>query len=65
MREALAVRKFMERAKFLMRSKELTEEEVFKLIQQQGMDFRKSRHEITEAILLAGELDRRVENHRG
>ena len=48
-----------------MRSKKLTEEEVFKLIQQQSIDFRESRREITEAILLAGELDRRVEKYRG
>ena len=66
MQEALAVRKLMERAKgYLMRSKKLTEEEAFKLIQRQSMDFRKSMREIAEAVLLAGELDHRVEKQRG
>jgi signal transduction protein with GAF and PtsI domain len=66
MQEALAVRKIMERAKgYLMRSKKLTEEEAFKLIQRQSMDFRKSMREIAEAVLLAGELDQRAEKHRG
>ena len=52
MQEALAVRKLMERAKgYLMRSKKLTEEEAFKLIQRQSMDFRKSMREIAEAAL--------------
>jgi GAF domain-containing protein len=60
MQEALAVRKG-----YLMRSKKLTEEEAFKLIQRQSMDFRKSMREIAEAVLLAGELDQRAEKHRG
>jgi AmiR/NasT family two-component response regulator len=56
----------MERARgYLMRSKKLTEEEAFKLIQGQSVDFRKSMREITEAMILAGELDQRVEKHRG
>jgi signal transduction protein with GAF and PtsI domain len=64
MREALAVRKLMEWAKgYLMRSKKLTEKEVSKLIQRQSIDFRKSMREIAEAVLLAGELDQRVEKH--
>ena len=42
---------------YLMRSKKLTEEEAFKLIQGQGVDFRKSMREITEAMLLACELN--------
>ncbi|MBK5280549.1 MAG: GAF and ANTAR domain-containing protein [Nitrospiraceae bacterium] len=66
MQEALAVRKLMERAKgYLMRSKRLTEEEAFKLIQRQSMDLRKSMREIAEAVLLAGELDQRAEKQRG
>ncbi len=66
MQEALALRKLMERAKgYLMRSKKLTEEEAFKLIQRQSMDFRKSMREIAEAVLLAGELDQRAEKQRG
>ena len=66
MQEALAVRKLLERAKgYLMRSKKLTEEEAFKLLQRQSMDLRKSMREIAEAVLLAGELDERVEKQRG
>jgi AmiR/NasT family two-component response regulator len=65
MQEALAVRKLLDRAKgYLMRSKRLSEEEAFKLIQRQSMDLRKSMREIAEAVLLAGELDQRVEKHR-
>ena len=48
-----------------MRSRKLTEEEVFKLIQRQSMDFWKSMGELAEAWLLAGELGQRVENHQG
>jgi len=66
MQEALAVRKLLERAKgYLMRSKKLTEEEAFKLIQRQSMDLRKSMREIAEAVLLAGELEDRAEKQRG
>ena len=66
MREALAVRKLMERAKgYPMRSKKLTEEEAFTLNQRQSIDFQKSMREIAEAALLAGELDQRVEKLRG
>ena len=62
MQEALAVRKLMERAKgYLMRSKKLTEEEAFKLIQRQSIDLRKSMREIAEAIRSAGEMKERVE----
>lgn len=61
MQEALAVRKLLERAKgYLMRSKKLSEEEAFKLIQRQSMDLRKSMREIAEAILLAGEIEERA-----
>jgi AmiR/NasT family two-component response regulator len=64
MREALAVRKIMERAKsYLMCSKKLTREAAFKLIQRQSMGFRKSMRELAEAGLLAGELDQRFEKH--
>ena len=66
MQEALAVRKLMERAKgYLMRSKKLTEEEAFKLIQRRSMDLRKSMREIAEAVLLASELEERADRHRG
>lgn len=61
MQEALAVRKLLDRAKgYLMRSKKLSEEEAFKLIQRQSMDLRKSMREIAEAILLAGEIEERA-----
>ncbi len=61
MQEALAVRKLVEQAKgYLMRSKKLSEAEAFRLIQRQSMDMRKSMREIAEAILLAGQIDRRA-----
>jgi signal transduction protein with GAF and PtsI domain len=61
MQEALAVRKLLERAKgYLMKSKKLSEEDAFKLIQRQSMDLRKSMREIAEAILLAGEIEERA-----
>ncbi|MEX5219467.1 MAG: GAF and ANTAR domain-containing protein [Nitrospira sp.] len=61
MQEALQVRKLLERAKgYLMRSKKLSEEEAFKLIQRQSMDLRKSMREIAEAILLAGEIEEKA-----
>jgi AmiR/NasT family two-component response regulator len=47
-----------------MRSKKLTEEEAFKLIQRQSMDLRKSMREIAEAVLLAGEIEERAEKQR-
>jgi len=65
MQEALAVRKLLDRAKgYLMRSKKLTEEEAFRLIQRQSMDLRKSMREIAEAVLLAGEIEERAEERR-
>jgi GAF domain-containing protein len=65
MQEALAVRKTVERAKgYLMRSRKLTEEEAFRLIQRQSMGLRKSMREIAEAILLAGEIEERAEERR-
>jgi AmiR/NasT family two-component response regulator len=58
MQEALAVRKVVERAKgYLMRTRKLTEEEAFRLIQRQSMTLRKSMREVAEAILLAGEIE--------
>ena len=65
MQEALQVRKLLDRAKgYLMRSKRLSEDEAFKLIQRQSMDLRKSMREIAEAILLAGEIEERVGSRR-
>ena len=61
MQEALAVRKLLERAKgYLMRTKRLSEEDAFRLIQRQSMDLRKSMREIAEAILLAGDIEERA-----
>ncbi|MBI5854060.1 MAG: GAF and ANTAR domain-containing protein [Nitrospirae bacterium] len=58
MQEALAVRKLVEQAKgYLMRSKKLSEQEAFRLLQRQSMDLRKSMREIAEAVLLAGEIE--------
>ena len=65
MQEALAVRKLVERAKgYLMRSKKLSEEEAFRLIQRQSMDLRKSMREIAEAILLAEEIEERADRRQ-
>ncbi|MBP8117191.1 MAG: GAF and ANTAR domain-containing protein, partial [Nitrospira sp.] len=65
MQEALQVRKLLDRAKgYLMRSKRLSEEDAFKLIQRQSMDLRKSMREIAEAILLAGEIEDRADKRR-
>ena len=66
MQEPLAVRKLMEWARgYLMRSKKLTEEEAFKLIEGQGVDFWKSMRKITGAMFLACKLNQQVEKHRG
>ncbi len=60
MREALTVRKLVERAKgYLMHSRKLSEAEAFRLMQRQSMNMRKSMREIAEAIILAGELEGR------
>jgi len=65
MQEALAVRKLVEQAKgYLMRSKKLSEEEAFRLIQRQSMDLRKSMREVAEAILLAQQLEGRAGDDR-
>lgn len=62
MQEALTVRKVVERAKgYLMQSRKMTESEAFRLIQRQSMNMRKSMREIAEAIILAGELEGRIE----
>lgn len=56
-REALDVRKLVERAKgVLMSDKQISEEEAFGVIRRQSMNTRKSMKEIAEAIILASEL---------
>jgi response regulator NasT len=53
-REALSVRKLVERAKgLLMETQGLKEAEAFRRIQKLSMDTRKSMKEVAEAILLA------------
>lgn len=58
LKETLEVRKVMEKAKgVLMRRRNLSEEEAYKLIQKESMDRRKSIKEISEAILLMDTLE--------
>ena len=65
MQEALAVRKLLERAKgYLMRSKKLTEEEAFRLIQRQSMDLRKSMREMPKPSWLRENLKNGREKQR-
>jgi response regulator NasT len=53
-REALTVRKLVERAKgLLMETQGLKEAEAFRRIQKLSMDTRKSMKDVAEAILLA------------
>ncbi|MBI4744029.1 MAG: GAF and ANTAR domain-containing protein [Actinobacteria bacterium] len=57
MEEALETRKSVEKAKgILMKARNVSEEEAFKLIQKQSMNTRKSMKTIAEAIILATEL---------
>lgn len=52
-REALEVRKLVERAKgMLMKERHMSEEEAFQFVQKQAMNMRRSMREIAEAILL-------------
>ena len=65
MQEALEVRKLVERAKgYLMESRKLSEPEAFRLIQRQSMNLRKSMREVSEAIILAEELQTSVKDKR-
>ncbi len=58
MQEALTVRKLVERAKgYLMQSRTLSEADAFRVMQRQSMNMRKSMREISEAIILAAELE--------
>ncbi len=60
MKEALIVRKVVERAKgYLMHSRKLSEADAFRVMQRQSMNMRKSMREIAEAIILAAELEGR------
>jgi uroporphyrinogen-III synthase len=60
LKEALELRKAVEKAKgILMKRRNLTEDEAYKLIQRESMDRRKSIKEICEAILLMDQLEPR------
>lgn len=56
-KDELATRKVLERAKgILMRQESLSEEEAFRKIQKTSMDMRRSMREIAEAIILTSQL---------
>lgn len=58
LKDALELRKTVDRAKgILMTRKNLSEEQAYKLLQKESMDTRKSIKEITEAIILAEKLN--------
>lgn len=57
LKDALELRKTVEKAKgVLMKRRQVSEEEAYKLIQKESMDTRKSIKEISEAILLMDKL---------
>lgn len=57
LKEALALRKITEKAKgILMKKKQITEEEAYKLIQKESMNTRKSIKEVSEALIIADKL---------
>lgn len=57
LKEALELRKIVEKAKgVLMRRRQVSEEEAYKIIQKESMDTRKSIKEISEAVLLMDRL---------
>jgi AmiR/NasT family two-component response regulator len=56
-REALEVRKLVERAKgILMKETGMSEDEAYKTIHRKSMDTRKSMREIAEAVILTSEI---------
>lgn len=57
LKEALALRKIIEKAKgILMKKKHLTEDEAYKLIQRESMNTRKSIKDVSEALIIADKL---------
>lgn len=57
LKEALEIRKVVEKAKgILMKRKNISEEEAFKFIQKESMNKRKSVKEIADAIILANSI---------
>lgn len=55
--DELETRKLVERAKGILMRKGLAEEDAFRKIQKQAMDLRKSMKEISEAIILANQVE--------
>jgi len=54
LKEALQVRKLIEKAKgILMKKKGLSEDEAYRLLQKESMDTRKNLKEVAEAVILA------------
>ncbi|MFZ3385763.1 MAG: GAF and ANTAR domain-containing protein, partial [Candidatus Hydromicrobium sp.] len=59
--EELEARKKIERAKgILMKEEKLTEEQAYLKIQRYSMDHRKTMREVTEAIILAADMKKKV-----
>ncbi len=57
LKEALELRKLVEKAKgILMKKKNLSESDAYKILQKESMDNRKSLKEVAEAILLVDKL---------
>ena len=57
LKEALEIRKLIEKAKgILMRKKGITEVEAYRALQKESMDSRKSFREVAEAVILADKL---------
>lgn len=60
LKEALALRKLVEKAKgVLMKRRSLSEPEAYKLLQKEAMDERKSLKEVAEAVLLMEKFERK------
>src|SRR3989338_1794174 len=58
LKEALEMRKIIERAKgILMKRKNISEQEAYRQIQKESMDSRKSLKEVSEALILADRLN--------
>ena len=58
LKEALEMRKLVERAKgILVERKHLTERDAYRILQKQSMETRKSLKEIADAIILAEQLN--------
>ncbi|MCM8818402.1 MAG: ANTAR domain-containing protein [Candidatus Omnitrophica bacterium] len=63
-KEELETRKLVERAKgILMKEKNLSEDEAYRIIQKKSMDMRKSMKEIAQAIIISDEIKNSKETH--